>query len=171
MLHGVRHAIGLVLAASAALAGTGATVSLGTPVASAASVHPEANGLWTSCNDTAGTSAPKVLWTRIHQATATHHDIPASFWSDPVFREDIVKIICYESTYDFHASAVGGQYGWYQMSQSLIASQGVTWSEYWTGTPAAAAGWYQCVAGERYIKNRYGTPAAAWQHERDYGWY
>lgn len=134
------------------------------------SARPDANSNWTACNDSAVKSAPGVLWERIKEATESHRDLPATFWSNIGYRGDIAKIVCYESSFDWHASN-DGQYGWYQMSKSLISSEGVSWDEYWYGSKTAPAGWYQCVAGELYIKNRYGTPAAAWQHEKEYGWY
>lgn len=138
--------------------------------AAVAPAAPHANSHWTYCNDTAVTSAPKPVWWRIEGATKDHADIPATFWTNVHYRGDLAKIICYESTYDWHA--VGpGQYGWYQMTPGLVATEGVSFAEYWDGTSTHEAGWYQCTAGERYILSRYGTPAAAWAHERDYGWY
>lgn len=121
------------------------------------------------CNAHGVSRAPHVLWTRI-RTSAGKHGIPASFWSDATYRDDIAKIICYESTYDVHAEGPG-QYGWFQMSKSLITSEGVSWSEYWSGHRGHAPGWFQCVAGGRYVVHRYSTPVAAWAHEENYGWY
>jgi hypothetical protein len=129
-----------------------------------------ANSHWSWCNANAVSSAPKIVWTRIKTATADHKDLPSSFYGTEATRNEIVKIMCYESTFQWHAEAAG-QYGWFQMSQSLIGSEGVTFNDYWNGSSSDAAGYYQCVAGERYIHNRYGTPAVAWQHEYTYGWY
>jgi hypothetical protein len=154
--------IGGLLASLAALGVTGATAG-----EAGATVTEMANSHWTSCNDTAQGNTPSVVWTRIHTAT-DEAGLPSSFWTQD--RLDIAKVICYESSYDWHAEN-GGQYGWYQMNTPLISSEGVSYNEYWYGTKAHQAGWYQCVAGERYIRSRYGTPAAAWAHERDYGWY
>ena len=165
-----RLAIGMGLVTATALAALTGAGRVGVEPAAAASTVPNANSHWTSCNDNAVSSAPKIVWTRIKQATTSHKDIPQTFWTNSGYRGDIVKIVCYESSYYWHASNAG-QYGWYQMSQSLISSEGVSWSQYWKGSSTHAAGWYQCVAGERYIKNRYGTPGAAWQHEKNYGWY
>ncbi|MHB8245543.1 MAG: hypothetical protein ACYDGN_09345 [Acidimicrobiales bacterium] len=138
------------------------------PVAQA-SASSGANSHWTSCNDKASRSAPRVIWYRIESASGRNR-VPRYFWSNRSYRGDIAKIICYESSYGWHAKNVE-YFGWYQMSRGGIGGEGVTWHEYWYGTRAHPAGWYQCAAGERYIRNRYGTPAAAWQHERRYGWY
>jgi hypothetical protein len=146
---------------------TSAVVSSPLAVSAEAVVLATANSHWTSCNDTAAQDTPSIVWTRIHQAT-DQAGLPSDFWT--LYRLDIAKIICYESSYNWHAENVG-QYGWYQMNKSLISSEGVSFSEYWYGTKYHAAGWYQCVAGERYIRSRYGTPAGAWSHERYYGWY
>jgi len=130
----------------------------------------EANSHWQWCNSEAVSSAPAVLWSRIQSATGAHHDLPSTFWSDGTYRADIAKIVCYESTFNYHAENVG-QYGWFQMNQPLIASEGVTWNEYWGGSSSEHPGWYQCTAGERYIHDRYRNPAVAWLHEEVYGWY
>jgi hypothetical protein len=132
----------------------------------------EANSHWQWCNEEAVSSAPAVLWSRIQSATESHSDIPSSFWTDVTYRDAIAKIVCYESTFNYHAENVG-QYGWFQMNQPLIESEGVSWSQYWYGTlsTGTGAGWYQCTAGERYMHGRYRNPAVAWLHEEVYGWY
>ena len=105
------------------------------------------------------------------RAPGGHHSgIPRSFWTNFTFRLDIARIVCLESTYYYHA-VDGNQFGLFQMSPSLVTSEGVTYPEYWGGTRRERPVWYQCRAGERYIANRYKTPAAAWEHEEDYGWY
>ncbi len=126
---------------------------------------------WTTCNNRAAYSSPRIVALRIKEVTYSQRDIPDYFWSNATYRTDIEKIVCYESTYHYHAAAPAGQYGWYQMNRSLIQSEGVSWGEYWSGAYRKPAGWYQCLAGERYILRRYGNPANAWAHERDYGWY
>lgn len=168
MLQPCRRALALLFALTPVL--VVASSFAGVTPAVAASIRPAASSQWTSCNDDAVKSAPTIVWERIQGATIGSKGIPSSFWSNTAYRGDIAKIVCYESTYDWHAVGAG-QYGWYQMSQSLIGNEGVTWDDYWDGSKTQAAGWYQCAAGERYIVGRYGTPAAAWQHERDYGWY
>lgn len=157
-------------------------VSLGTPAALVCSAAPASatvrsapapavpNSHWESCNSTAVSTAPKVLWNRIAEATTSHKSIPSTFWSTVTYRRDIVRIVCYESSFKYHANG-GGQYGWYQMSSSLISSEGITWHQYWWGDKLGAAGWYQCYAGELYIHSRYGNPVNAWNHEANYGWY
>ena len=164
-----RALLGLATACAPVAIVAGAVAANPAPAAAAVQA-PRAGAHWTSCNDQAVQSAPKVLWTRIAEATSSHSNLPWSFWSNPNYRRDIVKIVCYESTYNWHADG-GGQYGWYQMSRSLIASEGFSFSEYWSGLGPHPAGWFQCTAGELYILNRYGNPAAAWAHERTYGWY
>jgi hypothetical protein len=129
-----------------------------------------ANSHWTWCNEQTVKAAPAVIWERIQSATDMHSDIPSTYWSDVTYRDDIAKIICYESTFDYHAEN-GSQYGWFQMSAPLIVSRGVHFDEYWGGSTTEHAGWYQCTAGERYIHARYDNPATAWAHEEDYGWY
>lgn len=124
---------------------------------------------WATCNDEAMAHTPAVVWARIHSASEMR-DIPTSFWSDGVYRGDIARIICYESSYEVHASN-GAQFGWFQMSPGLVASERVSWGEYWSGAGPHPAGWFQALAGEVYILDRYHTPVAAWEHERDYGWY
>jgi hypothetical protein len=168
MFNRARLAIGLVLAGSALFTTAALAGVASVPVAGAA-VRP--NSGWMSCNDTAPSHAPGAVALRIKQVTTTHRTIPRSFWSNAGYRGDIEKIVCYESTYHYHAAAAGGQYGWFQMSRSLISSEGISWSQYWSGNRTRHAGWYQALAGERYILNRYGNPANAWAHERDYGWY
>lgn len=157
-----------VMTASVTVAGV-AALDGPAGAATVSAVHP-ADSHWTTCNDDAATSAPAVVMWRIQGATEDNHDIPADFWTNTGYRGDIAKIICYESTYYWHAEN-GPQYGWFQMNQPLIGSEGVSWNEYWNGTSAHEAGWYQCLAGERYILHRYGNPLAAWEHERYYGWY
>ena len=156
--------------ASASRVSAAATKAGPASLVSAVRVTPRANSHWETCEATAAGTAPQVLWTRIKEATSANKDIPASFWTNVGFRRDIAKIVCYESSFDYRADG-GGQYGWFQMSKALIATESVTFYDYWNGNASEAAGWYQCLAGERYILGRYGTPAAAWQHEAVYGWY
>jgi hypothetical protein len=152
------------------LAAATAVVWQGAP-ATAQEARPQASSQLTWCNSNAVSAAPSVLWTRIKSATADHSDIPSSFWSDATYRDDSARIACYESTFNYHAINPAGYYGWFQMSKSNIVSESVTFSDYWYGSSTQHAGWYQCTAEERYIHARYGNPAAAWQHELDYGWY
>lgn len=170
MRHLIRLAMGLSMmlglsAATLAFSSAG-NVASGAVTGSTAST----NSAWSSCNKNAVASAPKVMWTRIEQVTKADGSIPSSFESNAGYRNSIVKIVCYESTYDYHA-ANASQYGWYQMSKSLMSSEGVSFTQYWSGSKSHAAGWYQCMAGELYIVDRYGNPSAAWKHEHVYGWY
>jgi hypothetical protein len=158
----------LPLASAAAVVGTAGSMTTRAGATISASSGPAADAGWVRCNDTGVRDTPSVIWTRIDQVSFASHGIPRSFYS--TYRDDIAKIICYESTYNWHAENAG-QYGWFQMSKSLISSEGVSFGEYWSGNRSHPAGWYQCLSGERYIRARYGTPAAAWSHEYNYGWY
>lgn len=66
----------------------------------------------------------------------------------------------------FDLTATNPYSGAYGMAQFINGA-----SEYYTygGNPDTAEG--QAVAMCNYIKQTYGTPANAWQHEVDYGWY
>jgi hypothetical protein len=163
---GVIATVGVGGAASAALA----VSSIGASPAQAATVSNMENSDWGNCNASAVQDAPKVLWNRIRQVALDTSAVPTSFWWTQAYRQDIVKIVCYESTYNYHAEN-GPQYGWYQMNPPLINSEGVSWNQYWSGSSAHHPGWYQTFAAVKYIYSRYGNPAAAWQHEADYGWY
>ena len=157
-----RAALGLLTAAT--------TTQLVAKDGPRAQAEPRASSHWTWCNEQTVKAAPPVLWTRMQSATDMHPTIPSTFWSDITYRDDIAKIACYESTFQYHAQNAG-QYGLFQMSSSLIVSEGVAFDEYWWGSRLEGATWYQCTAGERYIHARYGTPAVAWAHEESYGWY
>ncbi len=159
-----------------ALSLTGALLSASPAVCQAGTAQvkatsPRANSHLDWCNRNAVKTAPSVFWSRVHAATDVKNSgISSKFWSDVTYRDDIAKVVCYESSFEYHANG-GGQYGWFQMSSSLISSENVTFDEYWHGTKTEGAGWYQCLAGERYITAAYGTPAGAWAHEEQYGWY
>ena len=66
----------------------------------------------------------------------------------------------------FSLTATNPSSGAYGMAQFINGP-----SEYaqYGGNATTAAG--QAVAMVNYIKSRYGSPEAAWQHEVDYGWY
>jgi hypothetical protein len=66
----------------------------------------------------------------------------------------------------FSLTATNPTSGAYGMAQFINGP-----SEYaqYGGNSSTAAG--QAVAMVNYIKSRYGTPAAAWQHEQQFGWY
>ena len=144
------------------------SVAIARQVAAAAAPLPRSHWGW--CNAEALSATPAVVWARIKGATESHRGIPRRYWTDVTYRDDIAKIVCFESTWGYHAEN-GGQYGWFQMSSPLIATEGVQFQQYWGGSRKEGAGWYQCTAGERYIAARYGTPVVAWAHEENYGWY
>ena len=163
----------LRLCLSGIIAATGAAVlaaaAFSSATAGASVASPAMSEQWDLCNARAVSSAPKVVFARIEEVESTHR-VPASFWTNVVYRRDVARIVCYESTYDVHARNAT-QFGWFQMTRSLISSEGVSWPEYWSGSSSHPPGWYQALAGELYIARRYVTPAAAWAHERNYGWY
>ncbi len=162
-----------LLATTARIGFTPLTVvalSLSVVIRAAPAPRPLAESQWNWCNTEAVRSAPAVVWTRLENATTAHGDVPQTYWSNVTYRDDIAKIICYESTFRYLAED-GSQYGWFQMSEPLIRREGVRFTDYLGGSATQAAGWYQCTAGERYIAARYGNPAAAWTHEENYGWY
>lgn len=141
------------------------------PPATSQTPAAAANSHWGWCNDDAPRTAPAVLWARIKSVTYAHRDLPLSYWTNATYRDDLAKIVCYESTFGYHA-VNRPYYGWFQMNPPLIRSEGVTFHAYWSGSRTEHhPGWYQCTAGERYIHSRYGNPARAWMHEADYGWY
>lgn len=132
---------------------------------------PNVSSAISSCQTYAPSQAPHVFWVHFQQAVSAHRDIPRTFWRSRTYRRDVARIVCYESTFDVHAQNPAGYYGWFQMTRSLVSSEGVTFPHYWSGSHWDASGWYQVTAGARYIRSRYRNPAAAWRHEIDYGWY
>lgn len=169
MPRGDRVALRLLVGLGIVLGSSAAVTALSSSSAGAGT-ESSANSHWTWCNDYGSTHAPRVLYLRIESATKAHTRIPDSFWTNLSYRRDLARIVCYESTYYFHASAAG-QYGWYQLSRSLMSRERVSWQHYWEGTKHHPAGWFQCVAGEVYVRDKYGTPLAAWRHEQAFGWY
>jgi len=146
-------------------------VVIQTPAAQAA---PQGSSHWSWCDAESVKVAPRLLWIKMKEATEQHHDVPGSFWSNVTYRDDIAKITCYEATFEYHAQNAS-HFGLFQMSSPLIANEGVKFGQYWNGGTVhkvhVGATWFQCLAGERYIHARYGTPVAAWAHEENYGWY
>ena len=160
----------LLLVAAPAAASAAPTATTAVHPATTAVITRPATTQWSSCQASAVTQAPGYFWSRIRQATEAHHDIPVSFWTNRTYRYDIARIVCYESSFDYHAENAA-QYGWFQMNKPLIESEGVSFAQYWDGTRSEPPGWFEMTAGERYIHSCYGNPAVAWQHENVYGWY
>jgi hypothetical protein len=69
-----------------------------------------------------------------------------------------------ESTWS--TSATNPSSGAYGIPQALPASQMASAGPNWQNDPATQIKW-----GLNYIKQRYGSPAAAWAHEQSNGWY
>jgi hypothetical protein len=67
-------------------------------------------------------------------------------------------------------NALNSSSGAYGIPQALpgnkMAANGPDWN-----APSSSSGFTQIRWGLDYIKGRYGTPAAAWQHELSYNWY
>ena len=66
----------------------------------------------------------------------------------------------------WRTTATNPSSGAYGIPQSLPASKMASAGADWRTNPATQIAW-----GLRYIKGRYGSPAAAWAHETRFGWY
>ncbi|HTZ42256.1 MAG TPA: hypothetical protein VMB79_00205 [Jatrophihabitans sp.] len=117
----------------------------------------------TRCSDT---TPPSWFYNRLTNAANDDSSIPNSWGTS----YDMARIACFESSYQVHAEN-GSYYGLGQMSKSLIASENVSWDHYWNGSADHHIGYYQLLAALRYCKERYGSPANAWSHEVNYGWW
>ena len=126
-------------------------------------VVPDATAAATRCQDTTPPSWFTPDATSVAKAFSA---IPDSWGSDRNF----ARVVCFESTY--RTSAVNGIYhGLGQMSQSSVTGTGVSWNSYLKGTSAHSVRYYQLEAAFKYCKARYGTPAKAWAHEVNDGWW
>jgi hypothetical protein len=85
--------------------------------------------------------------------------LPVSWASSPQLAEVLNKESGFSPTAQNPTSTA---YGLFQFLDSTWAGVGATK----TSDPLQ-----QCVAGLKYIQQRYGSPAGAWQHELDYNWY
>ena len=109
----------------------------------------------------------------------SNSNVPNWFWSDTTERDDLAKIADYESC--FHVGIYNGSccYGLFQLDAANIKStlydQSGYWSKYFNGGDRNGVWWsaakWEILAGDRYVYWRYGSPAKAWQHELNYGWY
>lgn len=68
-----------------------------------------------------------------------------------------------ESNWRYNAANASGAYG---IPQALPGSKMATAGPNWQTDPTTQIKW-----GLGYIKNMYGTPCGAWDHELAYGWY
>jgi len=73
------------------------------------------------------------------------------------------KLWTKESGWSTTSSNPSGAYG---IPQALPGSKMAVYGDDWRTNPATQIKW-----GLNYIKSRYGTPCAAWQHFLDTGWY
>jgi transglycosylase-like protein with SLT domain len=84
-------------------------------------------------------------------------------WGTGTQWQDLVNVINRESGFNNNAQNPSSTaYGMFQFLDSTWATVGATK----TSNPLS-----QAIAGLKYIKQRYGTPAAAWAHEQQFGWY
>jgi hypothetical protein len=84
-------------------------------------------------------------------------------WSTGTQWEDLVSLWNRESGWS--ATALNPSSGAYGIAQFLDS----TWATVGAGKTSSASG--QIAAGLAYIRQRYGSPAAAWAHESADGWY
>lgn len=89
----------------------------------------------------------------------------AKYGLNPAQFEDLVKLWDRESGWNMHAeNASSGAYGIPQADPD--GGQGIANSSNYRNNAEAQIAW-----GLNYIKNRYGSLSAAWQHEVEDGWY
>ena len=89
--------------------------------------------------------------------------LPAFGWS-PAQMAPLVQLWNRESGWRWNArNPTSGAYG---IPQALPASKMAAAGPDWLTNPATQIRW-----GLSYIKGRYGTPAGAWAHELQFGWY
>lgn len=99
------------------------------------------------------------------QAQAYAKSILPKYGLNPAQFEDLVKLWTRESSWNMHAeNASSGAYGIPQADPD--GGQGVADSASYRNNAMVQIQW-----GLKYIKERYGSIAAAWAHEVDAGWY
>jgi hypothetical protein len=113
------------------------------------------------------TTPPTWFYPHLQDAADVAGDGVPSSWGDSY---NMAKITCWESSYNQDA-VNGTHYGLTQMLQSNVTAAGVSWTCYWDGGCAKDRRYHQLLAAMRYALSRYTTPAAGWQHIRDYGWW
>ncbi len=164
----MRRALVVGALALAAL-GSGASVAEASapaaapPATSTTAATPDAAALATRCSNTV---AP-AWFTKDAKAVAKAYAKIPDAWGG---QHDFARIVCFESSY--RTSAVNGSYhGLGQMSSTSVKVTAVSWNSYLHGTSAHPVSWYQIEAALLYAKSRYGSPAAGWAHEVNYGWW
>jgi hypothetical protein len=84
-------------------------------------------------------------------------------WGSGAQWQDLVNVINRESGFNNTAqNPTSTAYGIFQFLDS-------TWATVGARKTSSAQG--QAIAGMKYIKQRYGSPAGAWAHEQKFGWY
>lgn len=116
-----------------------------------------------------GPGAPDWFYPHLKDAADKPDDGVPSSWGDSL---PMAKIVCYESNFDQDAYNSGGPYyGLGQMSRTNIDAANVSFSCYWNGGCTKDRRYHQLLAALRYANQRYGSPAAGWDHEKQYGWW
>jgi hypothetical protein len=151
-----------VLASIGMLAGVlGASVAA-PPVAAQTSTGPSAAVI--RCQNPA---PPTWFYPRLQAAANTAGDGVPSSWGSSV---NMARIVCWESSFNVNARN-GDHYGLGQMLPANIAAARVSFRCYWEGGCDRPKGYHQCLAALRYANQRYGSPAAGWQHIVNHGWW
>ncbi len=117
----------------------------------------------TRCSDT---TPPSWFYDIATNAAQSDSNIPDSWGTS----YDLARIVCFESSYQTGA-VNGSYYGLGQMSKTNVLAANVTWDHYLNGSSTHHIAFYQLLAAMRYCKSRYGSPAAGWSHEVNYGWW
>ncbi len=86
-------------------------------------------------------------------------------WASGMQWQDFLKIVNHEDA-SWSPTATNPNGGAYGIPQALPGSKMASAGPDWRTNPATQLKW---MFG--YIKDRYGTPASAWQHEQQVGWY
>lgn len=116
-----------------------------------------------------GPGAPTWFYPHLQDAANNPNDDVPSSWGDDLA---MAKIVCYESDFDQSAyNASGPYYGLGQMGRPAIDAANVSFNCYWNGGCNKNRRYHQLLGALRYAKQRYGSPQAAWEHEKQYGWW
>lgn len=145
-------------------------VSLGiwsAPPAAAVDSAPSAAAVDTSRCD--NPREPTWFYPHLRNAADNPNDAVPSGWGDSV---NMARIVCWESSFDPGAyNPALPTYGLGQMTRNNIDAARVSFHCYWEGGCVQDRRHHQLLAALRYANQRYGSPAAGWQHIRDHGWW
>jgi hypothetical protein len=116
-----------------------------------------------------GPGAPDWFYPHLQDAADNPNDNVPSSWGGAL---PMAKIVCYESDFDQNAYNSGGPYyGLGQLGRPAIDATNVSFNCYWNGGCAKDRRYHQLLAALRYANQRYGSPQAGWDHEKQYGWW